>query len=291
MRLVLVRDAEQPGLAEVRADELQSGRQLAIALADEAARDRHRREPGQVRADRVDVVQVHRDRVAGLGAELEGGGRRGRTDHDVHLGKGPGEIARDQLPHFLRLEVIRVVVPGGQHVGAGHDPALDLVAEALAARALVHVEQVARLLATMAEPHAVEPRKVGGTLRRSHDVIGRHGQGQVREAHLAHGGAPLLERGDRRPHELDPRAGRDPCRRTRGAPRSANPRAVRRARRGSPAPANRRRSSRADRTPPSPPGAARHPRPSARARRPGRGSRRRRSSRSATRDRRSASAR
>jgi hypothetical protein len=45
--LVLVRDAEQPGLAEVRADELQSGRQLAIALADEAARDRHRRSPAR----------------------------------------------------------------------------------------------------------------------------------------------------------------------------------------------------------------------------------------------------
>ncbi len=60
MRLVLVRDAEQAGLGEVRADELQARRQLPIALADEAARDRHRRESGEVRADRVDVVQVHR---------------------------------------------------------------------------------------------------------------------------------------------------------------------------------------------------------------------------------------
>ena len=45
---------------------------------------------------------------------------------------------------FCALQVVGVVVAVRQHVGADHDAALDLGAEALAARALVHVVQVAR---------------------------------------------------------------------------------------------------------------------------------------------------
>ena len=49
------------------------------------------------------------------------------------------EVRGDELPHLLRLQVVRVVVAGGQHVRAGHDAALHFRAEAFAARALVEV--------------------------------------------------------------------------------------------------------------------------------------------------------
>ena len=39
---------------------------------DEAAGHRHAGQPGEIRADGVDVVQVHRDRIVGLRAEVEG---------------------------------------------------------------------------------------------------------------------------------------------------------------------------------------------------------------------------
>ena len=55
-----------------------------------------------------------------------------------------GVLAREQRPHLLRLPVVRVVVAGRERVRADHDPALRLVAEALVARALVHLEPVAR---------------------------------------------------------------------------------------------------------------------------------------------------
>ncbi len=49
-------------------------------------------------------------------------------------------LALDHGPHLLRLAVVGVVVAGRERVRADHDPALRLVAEALVARALVHVE-------------------------------------------------------------------------------------------------------------------------------------------------------
>ena len=100
--------------------------------------------------------------------------------------KARAKSAADQLPHLLRLEVVGVVVAGRQHVGAGHDAALHLGAEALAARALVEVEQVARRLAAVAEAHAVEAREVRRAFRRRDDVVGRHRERQARQAHFAH---------------------------------------------------------------------------------------------------------
>ena len=44
---------------------------------------------------------------------------------------------------LLGLAVVGVVVAGGERVGAEHDPPLDLGAEALRARRLVHLQQVA----------------------------------------------------------------------------------------------------------------------------------------------------
>ena len=55
------------------------------------------------------------------------------------------EIARDQRPDLLRLVEIGVVEAGREHIGADHDPALDLGAEAGGAGRLVHVVEAALL--------------------------------------------------------------------------------------------------------------------------------------------------
>src|SRR3546814_14984386 len=47
------------------------------------------------------------------------------------------EIARNQRADLLRLRVISVVIARRQHIGADHDPALDLVAEPGGARRCV----------------------------------------------------------------------------------------------------------------------------------------------------------
>src|SRR5213078_1904943 len=66
--LVRVRGAQDAGLVERSADELQTDRQ---PLGAEPARHRDRGEPRHVRRDREDVVQIHRERVL-LFSELEG---------------------------------------------------------------------------------------------------------------------------------------------------------------------------------------------------------------------------
>src|SRR5205085_11030770 len=105
--LVAMRDAEEFGLAEVVAGELQPDRQAA---AIEAAWDGKRRQPGERRRDSEDVVQIHLHRVVALRADGKGGRRRGRTDDHVALCESVGEIVRDEAAYFLRLQVIGVVV-------------------------------------------------------------------------------------------------------------------------------------------------------------------------------------
>jgi hypothetical protein len=103
----------------------------------EPAGNRQRRQAGEVRADGVDVVQVHRDRVGDLRARARrpawatSGPPAGR-----HLLERAAKSSLIRCRQLLRLEVIGVVVAGGQHVGARHDAPLDLGAEALGARAL-----------------------------------------------------------------------------------------------------------------------------------------------------------
>ena len=102
--------------------------------AGEAVRDRDRRDPGQRHRHRAEVVQVHRQRIGGLGAELERDARRGRRDDEVDVRPRVGEVARDQRADLLGAAVVGVVVAARQRVGAEHDAALDLGAEALLAR-------------------------------------------------------------------------------------------------------------------------------------------------------------
>ena len=59
-----------------------------------------------------------------------------------NVSKARSKSCRDLRADLLRLPVVGVVVAGGERVGAEHDPALDLCAEAARAGALVHRAEV-----------------------------------------------------------------------------------------------------------------------------------------------------
>ena len=155
-RLVMMRATQQRFLTPVWSDQMQTDGQLV----HHAARYRHARQPGEVRADRVDVVQIHRNGVIGFVPKPKSRCRRRRSCDDVYIGKCGFEIVGDQVADFLRFEIVRVVIAGRQHVGSGQDSAFDLVAKALAAAAAVHVEQVFGILGAVSETNAVESRQV-----------------------------------------------------------------------------------------------------------------------------------
>src|SRR5260370_18083065 len=86
-----------------------------------AAGDTDPRDTGQIASDRIDVRQVHGQRVIGLFADLETRGGRGGGDDGVHLPESGFEISRQQRAHSLRLEVVSVVVAGPEAVGPKPD--------------------------------------------------------------------------------------------------------------------------------------------------------------------------
>ena len=106
-------------------------------------------------------------------------------------------LLRDHGPHPLCLAVVGVVVAGRERVGAEHDPALRLVAEAGVARLLVHLANVGAV-----DPQpvagAVVPGQVRGSLGGSDEVVaGEPELDRAREARLPHLGAELAAELDR----------------------------------------------------------------------------------------------
>src|SRR3546814_17397715 len=67
-------------------------------------------------------------------ADREGGVRRGRRQDGVDLGESLLEVAGDQAADALRLQLLGVVIAGGEDVAADQDAANNLRAEAPGAR-------------------------------------------------------------------------------------------------------------------------------------------------------------
>ena len=147
---------------------------------------------GQVGRDRAHVAQIHGERIGGLGAEREGGGRRRRGQQDVEALVGRLEVSDDQGANLLRFAVVGVVVARRQGVRPEHDASLHLGAETLRTRAQVHLGDVGR---SIHHPQAVPDAVVAGQVRRR---LGRGDQVVGREA--VHGGrhVDLLHLGPRR---------------------------------------------------------------------------------------------
>ena len=129
---------QQRRLVEAPSNQLQPDRQPA---GGQPARHRQRRQPGQRRAHREDVRQVHLERVVEPFAQRERRGRRRRQRDHVHPFERAVEVPPDQRAALLRPQVERVVVAGAERVGAEHDPPLHLGAEPLVARPLVHARR------------------------------------------------------------------------------------------------------------------------------------------------------
>ena len=174
------------------------------AAGGEAAGERNAANPGQVGADGVEVNQVHRDRVVGLLAQLEGGRGRDRAADQVNLLEGLKKILPDQPSHPQGLRVIGVVIAGREGVGTKHDSPLDLRPEALGAAAAVHLDQrrveaadatVVGLGCPVPAVAIVSPviaSKIARCLARGNEVVSRHAVGGVGQFHLV----------DRRPGSL-----------------------------------------------------------------------------------------
>src|SRR5512145_1491702 len=96
----------------------------------EAAWYRHARDARHVDLNREYIREIHIERVGDLLADAEGGGRCDRRDQRVTDLESFFEILADQRADFLRLEIVRVVIPGRECERAQHDAALGLRAEA-----------------------------------------------------------------------------------------------------------------------------------------------------------------
>src|SRR5262245_7553691 len=66
----------------------------------EAAGDAHAGDAGQVGGDRVEVFQVHGQRIVGLLAELERGGWRRGAEDEIDVLEGSVVIAANQAADF-----------------------------------------------------------------------------------------------------------------------------------------------------------------------------------------------
>src|SRR5436190_4943862 len=124
-------ELQDAGFAEGRTEDLQAHGQLAVNLSAGHGNSRDARERSR---NRIDVGKIHLERVAGAFAQFEGwNGRSGREDR-VHFGEGIAKILGDERADFLPLQIVGVVVAGGEDVGAKDDAALYFGTEARAAR-------------------------------------------------------------------------------------------------------------------------------------------------------------
>ena len=117
---------EHHRLTESRGQDLHADGKAVVAGAERHA---HGRVAGQVGRDGAHVVEVHGERVSGLGSQGERRGRRRRGQQDVEVRVGGFEVTDDQGANLLGLAVVGVVVPGRQGVGPEHDAPLDLGTE------------------------------------------------------------------------------------------------------------------------------------------------------------------
>ena len=150
-----------------------------------SARYAHARNSRQAPGNRINVREVHGQRVVHLLAELEGGEGRDRGHNGIHLLKRIRKIARDQGAHFLRFQVVRIIVSRTQHISAQHDAALTLGSEPLAACVAIHIgERVAGRRAESVS-NAIVAGQIGAGLGGRDDVITGDGVVGGRQADLA----------------------------------------------------------------------------------------------------------
>ena len=116
--------------------------------------------------ERENIREIHLQRIVHLLANFECDAGRNRADDHVDLIESVIEILLYERAYFLRLQVVRVVVPGAERVRAEHDAPLDFGAEPIAARLAHHFPHLVAFLKAITVLDAVVARQVGGCLRR-----------------------------------------------------------------------------------------------------------------------------
>src|SRR5208282_2571860 len=163
-------EREQRLFLERPSDELQTQRQ---AVRVEPARHRNARQSGHVHGHGENVIEIHFDRIdTALFTDGKRSRRCRRSEDRVHAScEALLEVALDQRAHFLRPQIIRIIIAGGQHIGADHDAPAHFLAEAGGTGTLIHLDDVA---AGNAQPisHAVITSEIRRSLSRRHDVVG-----------------------------------------------------------------------------------------------------------------------
>src|SRR5207249_9212539 len=97
---------------------------------------------GEVRRAGEDVSQVHLQRTGGALAQFERWHRQSWRNQCVDFLKRLREILADQLTHFLRTQIIRIIITRTQNVGAENDPAFHFRSKTFLARAAIMIEQI-----------------------------------------------------------------------------------------------------------------------------------------------------
>src|SRR5262245_27828401 len=100
---VSISGIEEPRLIEMIGDELEADRQSGARSATWNADRGH---PREIDRHRVDIAQIHGQRIVRLLADLEWRGGRGRRGNDVALLEGLGEVIDQHLANALRLFVV-----------------------------------------------------------------------------------------------------------------------------------------------------------------------------------------
>ena len=103
-----------------------------------AARHSYAANARQARRHRINIGQVHGQRIARLFAQLECRHGRGWRHNRIHFGKGTQKLLGQQSPHLLGLQIIGIVVAGRKRIRPQQNAPLDLGPEALVARVAVH---------------------------------------------------------------------------------------------------------------------------------------------------------
>ena len=136
-------------------------------------RHTHARQPGQRSGQGEDVGQVVRQRVTVAAKFPCHGGRHRAGDHITDL-EGLLKIVGNHAADFLRLQVIGVVIPMAQHIGANHDATFHLITKPLGAGLQVHVVQVGVLVGPEAKLDAIKTTQVARCFGGRDDVINRN---------------------------------------------------------------------------------------------------------------------
>src|SRR5207248_5856661 len=97
----------------------------------------NRWQPCQVHRYGEDIVQIHGNWIVALFAQREGGTGRRRSEQHIAALERLLEIPLDERADFLSARIIRVVVPGRQHVSADQHAAPYLGPKAFGATLLV----------------------------------------------------------------------------------------------------------------------------------------------------------